>query len=406
VTIVASALTLESEVTGRAALKLRSFFACVLVVVFGCVGFAQTPPTKATVWLYRPDSDRSDLSPIIYVQEGISSRKLARLEKGQFFGIQLSAGNHAFSWTNAPAVDEQFVITLEPGQQAYLEVKFHSIARVDGKVVDTRGLRPVDSNNVFDSAVIAPVQGVQIAGTGSLQSGASITVLGANVVPAPAPPPAPVTKADPAPAVATVPSPSAPPSTAEQATFTSDEAKPRGQQSASENGKEGLNTPRRFEMFLAPASISRWGQMNLYGSELELAVKITDRFSLIADVGDHRSINGAVVTGSGFATSGHVETFTYRFGPKFSIRPNDRFTIFGHAAAGRTRVKATYDFGDGFTLDALGNGLVISGGGGVDIAIKKWLGIRLAQAEYNHNRIDDSTWHDVRIGSGLVFRIK
>jgi len=74
-------------------------------------------------------------------------------------------------------------------------------------------------------------------------------------------------------------------------------------------------------------------------------------------------------------------------------------------AAGRARLKARYDFGDGFTLDALGNGLVISGGGGVDLAIKKWLGIRLVQAEYNHNRIDDSTWHDVRIGSGLVFRI-
>ena len=188
-------------------------------------------------------------------------------------------------------------------------------------------------------------------------------------------------------------------------TITSDEAKLRGRQIPLED-EERLNSPRRFETFLAPFSISRWGQMNLYGGELELAIKITDRLSLIADVGDYRSIGSTVITGSGFQTSGRVETLTYRFGPKFSIRPNDRLTIFGHAAAGRTRVKATYDFGDGFTLDALSNGLVVSGGGGVDFAIKKWLGLRLVQTEYSHNRIDGAAWHDVRAGSGLVFRIK
>jgi len=372
-------------------------------VVFGCVGFAQSAPHNGIVWLYRPNSDRSNLSPTIFEVEIASSRKLARLERGQFFGIQLSPGEHAFSWTNAPARGERFIIELKPGQQAYLEVKFQSITRVEGAVVDSRGFRPVDSVNVFDSEVIVPAQGVQILGPAAVQPRSSTTVQEVKV--APSPPPAPVMKADPGPAIATLPSASASPSPTNPATFTSDPKLP-GQRSPSENDEEALNSPRRFETFWAPYSISRWGQMNLYGGEVELAVKLTNRFALIANVGDHRSIGNDVTAGSGFSTSGHVETLTYRFGPKFSIRPNDRLTIFGHAAAGRTRVKATYDFGDGFTLDALGSGLVISGGGGVDLAIKKWLAIRLVQSEYSHNRIEGATSHDLRIGTGLVFRIK
>jgi len=389
-------------------LKLRSSLAYVLVVVFGCVGFAQSARSNGIVWLYRPNSDRSNLSPTIFEVEIASSRKLARLERGQFFGIQLSPGEHAFSWTNAPARGERFIIELKPGQQAYLEVKFQSITRVEGAVVDSRGFRPVDSVNVFDSEVIVPAQGVQILGPVAVQPRSSTTVQEVKV--APSPPPAPVMKADPGPAIATLPSASASPSPTNPATFTSDPKLP-GQRSPSENDEEALNSPRRFETFWAPYSISRWGQMNLYGGEVELAVKLTNRFALIANVGDHRSINSAVTTGSGFLTSGHVETLTYQFGPKFSIRPNDRLTVFAQVAAGRTRVKARYDFGTdftgaNFTLDALGNGLVISGGGGVDLAIKKWLGIRLVQSEYSHNRIEGATSHDLRIGTGLVFRIK
>ena len=347
-----------------------------------------TDPAKATVWLYRPNSDRSNVSPITYLQEGISSRRLARLDKGQFFGIQLSAGEHAFSWTNTPARGEQLVITLEPGQEAYLEVEFHSIARVDSVVVDSRRLKPVDSNNVFDLAVIAPAQGLPIPGTAALNQSV-----------------APVAKRASA-AVPTLSSPAAPPSPAEPTTFISDETKLRGKQIPSEDSEEGLNSPRLFEAYLSPSSLFRWNQMNLFGGELELAVKLTHNLSFIANVGDHRSIGNDVTVGSGVSTSGHVETLTYRFGPKFSIRPNDRLTIFGHAAAGRAHVKAIYDFGHGFVVDALGNGLVISGGGGVDFAIKKWLGIRLVQSEYTHTRIEDVTWRGLLIGSGLVLRIK
>ena len=286
-----------------------------------------------------------------------------------------------------------------------MEVKYLSAAPflavnplpADNAIAAMTSLRPIDSNAAFVDGVIIPAQRLQIPGTAALN--------GSEIASSRATAPAPKV-ADPAPAIATLPSASTPPPPANAAaTFTSDGAKLRGPRTTLE-GEEGLNSPRPFELFWAPYSISRWGQMNLYGGELELAVKVTDHLSLIADVGDHRSINGAVTTGSGFLTSGRVETLTYRFGPKFSIRPNERLTIFGHAAAGRTRVKGRYDFGDGFTLDALGNGLVISGGGGVDLAVKKWLGIRLVQSEYSHNRIEGGTWHDLRIGSGLVFRVK
>ena len=114
---------------------------------------------------------------------------------------------------------------------------------------------------------------------------------------------------------------------------------------------------------------------------------VSIRLSLIADVGDHRSIDSAVTTGSGFRTSGRVETLAYRFGPKFSIRPNNRLTIFGHAAAGRTHVKARYDFGDSFTLDALGNQLAADlDVYGRNTGISAWRSAQWRSAQWRGNR--------------------
>ena len=373
-------------------------FACLLAFLLSASALGQSTAPRVTVWLDRPAVDNFGSAMPLYVD----GKKMVSWGPSQYFGIQLSPGLHAFSWTNAPGA-RQVVLSIAADAQSYLEVKYLSVAPflavsplpADNALAAMTGLRPIDSNAAFGDGIIIPAQRLEIPGTAALNESETSRAT------------APAPKAvDPAPAIAILPSASAPrPPANAAATFTSDGEKLRELRTTLE-GEEGLNSPRPFEVFWAPGSISRWGQMNLYGGELEVAVKVTDHLSFIADVGDHRSINGAVTTGSGFLTSGRVETLTYRFGPKFSIRPNERLTIFGHAAAGRTRVKGKYDFGDGFTLDALGNGLVISGGGGVDLAVKKWLGIRIVQSEYSHNRIEGGTWHDLRVGSGLVFRVK
>src|SRR5438876_7304530 len=268
-------------------------FACPLFFLLASSAVAQSTSPQVTLWLYRPAVDNFGSAMPLY----IDGRKLVSLGPGQFFGIQVPPGLHAFSWTNAPGA-RQVVLPIAADPQSYLEVKYLSAAPflavnplpADNAIAAMTGLRPIDSNAAFVDGVIIPAQRLQIPGTAAL-NGSEIASSRAPTptpkeAPAPAPAPAPAANvADSAPAIATLPSASAPPPPANAAaTFTSDRAKLRGPRTTLE-GEEGLNSPRPFEVFWAPYSISRWGRMNLYGGELEVAVKITDHLSLIADVG-------------------------------------------------------------------------------------------------------------------------
>jgi hypothetical protein len=171
--------------------------------------------------------------------------------------------------------------------------------------------------------------------------------------------------------------------------------------------EEALNSARLFEVFWSPYSYSKWQQMDLHGGALQLAFRVTRMLSVVADVANHRSIGDAVRIAYGVPLNNErLEAWTYRFGPKFSIRPNERLTTFFHVTGGGTRIKAKYDFGYGINANAEGNGFSIAGGGGLDLAAKRWLGIRLVDSEYTYNRVQGVISHGVRLGGGLVFRIK
>jgi len=100
--------------------------ALAILVLFstGLTGLGQDPATAeagartgdALIYFYRTSSfTDSFLNPTIYS----GPRRLARLEKDQFFVLPVSAGTHYFSWTDTPEDDEQAWVTVSRGELAF-----------------------------------------------------------------------------------------------------------------------------------------------------------------------------------------------------------------------------------------------------------------------------------------------
>jgi hypothetical protein len=125
----------------------------VLVLAIAYGAFAQSTPS--TVWVYRPDTDNSGLPLTLYMD----GHKLATLGKGQFFGVRVPVGSHAFNWTSVPSAAPVVVLI---DAQAYLEVRFGSTQPflavtqqpLEKAIAVMNGLRPVDAATVFDAGVI------------------------------------------------------------------------------------------------------------------------------------------------------------------------------------------------------------------------------------------------------------
>lgn len=136
---------------------MRALTVCVFVIVIAYSAFAQSTPT---VWVYRPDTDNSGLPLTLYMD----GHKLATMAKGQFFGVRVPVGSHAFSWTSSPSAAP---VVVPVGAQAYLEVRFGTALpflaitqpELEKAIVVMNGLRPVDAATVFDAGVIVPTQG-------------------------------------------------------------------------------------------------------------------------------------------------------------------------------------------------------------------------------------------------------
>lgn len=152
---------------------------CLLILALSVPGLAQTP--KVTAWVYRPAMDGSGLPLTLYMD----GQKLATLTKGQYFGLPVTPGLHAFNWVNTPGA-QQVVVPIRA--DAYLEVKFGSsqpFLTVTSMVLDQavavmNGLRPVDKNAAFNADVIVPAQAIVVASATS-----PVTA------PQPTPPPSP-----------------------------------------------------------------------------------------------------------------------------------------------------------------------------------------------------------------------
>src|SRR5262249_10105834 len=174
--------------------------ACLLVFLLCSSVLGQNASPRVTVWLYRLGVDNFASPMPLYVD----GRKVVSLAPSQFFGIQLSPGLHAFSWTNAPGA-RQVVLPIAADAQSYLEVKYLSAAPfiavnqlpADNALAAMTGLRPIDSNAAFVDGVIIPAQRLQIPGSAALNGSEIASSRAPTPVPkeAPAPAPAPASAA-------------------------------------------------------------------------------------------------------------------------------------------------------------------------------------------------------------------
>jgi S1-C subfamily serine protease len=119
---------------------------------------SQPLPTNATtvIWFFRTKSmTDSMLNPTIY-ENGLP---LAKMEKGQYFGVVVQPGTHYFSWTDRPKSREQAYATVRVGEQVFFRVKWRGIAPVDAATWkrEVANLRPIESKNVLSSAITTAI---------------------------------------------------------------------------------------------------------------------------------------------------------------------------------------------------------------------------------------------------------
>jgi hypothetical protein len=159
------------------------------------------------------------------------------------------------------------------------------------------------------------------------------------------------------------------------------------------------NEFRRFDIGWNVLSYSRQGSINAYGGDLSFAFHASKRIAVVADFAAHQaSVSGI-----------DLDTFTYRFGPRYSRTFGSRLTAFGEVLAGGTRLTGgttTFSSGTTTTTSTSFNGFALAAGGGLDIGIRPWFAWRAAQLDYSLLRFGqlDATSNGIRVGSGIVFR--
>ena len=115
--------------------------------------------SNATIFFYRVnDPHDSSQATTIYGLFVSGSRRLATLEKGEYFAINVKPGPRAFSWTVAPARSQQVFINVSAGQNVFNQVRFGSILPTTeaNATAVTESLRPVDMSRVSDESVLVP----------------------------------------------------------------------------------------------------------------------------------------------------------------------------------------------------------------------------------------------------------
>ncbi len=102
-----------------------------------------------------------------------------------------------------------------------------------------------------------------------------------------------------------------------------------------------------------------------------------------------------------------LSLITYMGGPRYSFLAMHRVTVYGQFLAGGAHGFDGYFPGNGGSSTGGAESLAIAPGGGVEIGLRGWLSFRPVAAEYLMTRLPnsaDTNQHNLRIGSGFVFR--
>ena len=123
---------------------------------------------------------------------------------------------------------------------------------------------------------------------------------------------------------------------------------------------------------------------NFFGFQGSVSGNVKENIGIVVDVGgQYKSVLGI-----------GISYYEFLLGPRFMVR-GERVTASVHALLGNRYI---------FVPGGIDSAFVLGFGGGMDVSASDSIGIRVFQFDYmpNHSR---SMWrHDVRFGSGLVYK--
>jgi opacity protein-like surface antigen len=133
---------------------------------------------------------------------------------------------------------------------------------------------------------------------------------------------------------------------------------------------------------------------NVNGWNGSVAVSANKWLSFVSDFSGHyKSFD------DGLGSNVDINSHSFLFGPRVSAR-GEKVTPFAHALFGGLRSSAGtsgLSFNDSSFAMALG--------GGLDVKVSNRVAIRVAQADYFMTRVLGDTQNNLRISTGLVFRL-
>jgi opacity protein-like surface antigen len=130
------------------------------------------------------------------------------------------------------------------------------------------------------------------------------------------------------------------------------------------------------------------------------AYNINRMFGVVADFG---------VYTNGGAGNLNPTTFTYLFGPRYSLRTSSRFTPYVQALVGGARVSTSFLDANSNSVSATDNGFAAAFGGGLDVRLTDSIAIKPFQVEYLLTDLPNvwstgTTQNNLRYTAGVVFR--
>ena len=150
-------------------------------------------------------------------------------------------------------------------------------------------------------------------------------------------------------------------------------------------------TPR-IEVF-GGYSLLRADEVTRNGWEGSLRFALTGRFGLEAGVSQHYGKN-----------EGDPDRTTLAGGPVFSLRPSRVFSVYVHALGGVAREKASIGI-FGVDISESHTSFTLLAGGGLDLRLKDFLALRLAQVDWVFTSAEGESQSGLRLSAGLVLRL-
>src|SRR5262245_14611950 len=141
---------------------------------------------------------------------------------------------------------------------------------------------------------------------------------------------------------------------------------------AAQDVSPSANAFRRAEIYWGSLSYEYQTDTNLYGGELALTINANRNVGVVASLTVHET--DYIFPGV------RQDVYTYRFGPKFTGRAGARMSYFAQALAGGARVQSVAVLNNGSTLSSsFDDGFSFHAGGGFDVGIVPWMGLRFAR---------------------------